>query len=142
METMKTAPTVLGLIHDFKTQKQLSHFCREHGYGWRALRDSDRNRVIAAILYGKIPESMQPFLPQNFEEEKRSPESSRKKLPDFFLIAGFTDSGLDRFLEEYRSAGLPKEIIKAVVTPVNLFWTVAQTAESVEEERKAMRQEQ
>ena len=64
METIKTSAEMIGLIHDFKTQKRISRFCREQGILWRGLKESDRNRPVAAILYGKIPEAMQPLLPQ------------------------------------------------------------------------------
>ena len=139
METIKTSAEMIGLIHDFKTQKRISRFCRKQGILWRGLKESDRNRPVAAILYGKIPEAMRPLLPQEFQKDQtEGSDQPPAPMPDFLLLSGLSDGELDRLLDNYRAAGLPSQILKAVVTPTNLFWSIGQVAEALENEHRQM----
>lgn len=59
-------------------------------------------------------------------------------MPELLVFCGLEDGLLDRFLAEYRRRGIDPIGLKAVATPHNLFWTVCELTEELEQERAAM----
>ena len=54
------------------------------------------------------------------------------------LFHNFTQEGLDPVLKVLRQAGIPKQPMKAMVTPTNWHWKVSSLMEELQQEQKIM----
>lgn len=45
-------------------------------------------------------------------------------MPEVMIFKGFDETELKSFLTEYKSAGIEKVTLKAMVTPYNIVWTL------------------
>ena len=55
-------------------------------------------------------------------------------MPEVMIFQGFDEPELKRFLTEYKSAGIEKVTLKAMVTPYNIVWTLYDLIEHLKEE--------
>ena len=55
-------------------------------------------------------------------------------MPEVLIFQGFDESELKSFLSEYKSAGIEKVALKAMVTPFNIVWTLYDLIEHLKEE--------
>ncbi|MCH5269322.1 MAG: DUF3783 domain-containing protein [Lachnospiraceae bacterium] len=59
---------------------------------------------------------------------------------ELLVLCGFTEERLDRLLERLRKAGVPKSVMKAIVTQSNAHWTVYELYGHLVEERRRIEQ--
>lgn len=73
-----------------------------------------------------------------FDEE--SPEGQQASFVDMndelLVLCGFTDERVDQLLAQLRKAGVPRSVLKALVTETNAQWTVYELYSHLIEERK------
>lgn len=55
---------------------------------------------------------------------------------ELLVLCGFTEERLDQLLERLRNAGVPRSVLKAVVTETNAQWTVYELYRHLIEERR------
>ena len=80
-------------------------------------------RTIRELLEGKAPAAS---------------AGPRMGLPETMVVmAGLTRERMDAYLSAARAAGAERGILKAVVTPVNLFWTPEKLYGELAKERQA-----
>ena len=70
-------------------------------------------------------------------EQQNSPIPINEEL---LVLCGFTEKRLDRLLERLRKAGVPKSVMKAIVTESNAHWTVHELYGHLMEERRRIEQ--
>ena len=125
----KTSSQVLYFIQEIKKEKQVLDLCRDMGIMNRKLKEEDAGRSVG-VLAGVFPPELAP------KTAKQVPKGYR--MPELLVFCGLEDGLLDRFLAEYRRRGIDPIGLKAVATPHNLFWTVCELTEELEQERAAM----
>lgn len=59
---------------------------------------------------------------------------------ELMVLSGFTDERLDELLAKLKKAGVPRTILKAVVTETNAQWTVYELYDHLLEERRQIEQ--
>ena len=59
-------------------------------------------------------------------------------MPEIIIFSGFGEDNLDRFLKEYKTRGIEKVKLKAVVTPYNLNWSLYDLIEQLKSEADPM----
>lgn len=118
---------ILYYIPDMKKEKQVKELCRNLQISTRALKSTDMNIEIgmlagiggtAAKEHAKAPEGYPP--------------------PEVLIFSGVSDELLDRFLAEYKEAGIAPIGLKAVVTVHNRTWTLYELTLELMKERMAM----
>ena len=57
---------------------------------------------------------------------------------EMLVFSGFDSTLLDRFLKAIREEGIPGVALKAVLTPVNMYWNSARLHEEISREHEAM----
>lgn len=60
------------------------------------------------------------------------------ELPELLIFSGVPDTVMDRFLADYKAAGIPPVGLKAKVTPSNVDWSLYRLAEELKRERTAI----
>lgn len=55
---------------------------------------------------------------------------------ELLVLCGFTDERLDQLLKRLRNAGVPRSVLKALVTETNAQWTVYELYRHLIEERR------
>ena len=58
------------------------------------------------------------------------------RMPEVLIFSEFDDASLQDFLDAYRSSGMERIKLKAVVTPYNIGWTLYQLIEHLKEESR------
>ena len=65
--------------------------------------------------------------------QQASPKAINEEL---LVLCGFTEKRLDQLLERLKKAGVPRSVMKAVVTETNAHWTVYELYGHLVEERR------
>lgn len=65
--------------------------------------------------------------------QQASPRAINEEL---LVLCGFTEERLDQLLEKLKKAGVPRSVMKAIVTRSNAHWTVYELYGHLVEERK------
>lgn len=80
----------------------------------------------------------------NSGSERKAVEGQQASVTDIqeelMVLCGFTDRRLDELLQRLRKAGVPRTVLKAVVTESNAQWTVYELYGHLVEERRQMEQ--
>ena len=69
--------------------------------------------------------------------QQASPMTINEEL---LVLCGFTEERLDQLLERLKKAGVPRSVMKAIVTHSNAYWTVYELYSHLVEERKQIEQ--
>ena len=59
---------------------------------------------------------------------------------ELLVFCGFTEERLDELLKSLKKAGVPRTILKAILTETNAHWTVYELYDHLVEERKQLEQ--
>lgn len=59
---------------------------------------------------------------------------------ELLVLCGFTEEKLDQLLERLKKAGVPRSVMKAIVTESNAHWTVYELYGHLVEERRQFEQ--
>lgn len=59
---------------------------------------------------------------------------------ELLVLCGFTEERLDQLLARLKKAGVPRSVMKAIVTQSNAYWTVYELYNHLVEERKQIEQ--
>ena len=59
---------------------------------------------------------------------------------ELMVFCGFTEERLDELLDKLKKAGVPRTILKAVLTETNAHWTIYELYDHLMEERKKFEQ--
>ncbi len=112
-------------IHTSDAAKKaaLENICKTLKIEMHKLKGSDLNRTVAAICGVSVGKS-----------GAHTAAPALYALPEILLFFGIDDSSLDSFLEAYNATGLESIKRKAVITPVNLNWTLYELAEALGKE--------
>ena len=55
---------------------------------------------------------------------------------ELLILCGFTEKRLDQLLERLKKTGVPKSVMKAIITQSNAHWTVYELYDHLAEERR------
>lgn len=69
--------------------------------------------------------------------QQASPMTINEEL---LVLCGFTEKRMDQLLEKLKKAGVPRSVMKAIVTQSNAYWTVYELYGHLVEERKQFEQ--
>lgn len=107
---------------------QVKALCEKLKIDFRRLTPGDIQQSVSAVVSGdyKLPLGKSAPLPALYVQ------------PELMLFSGLKDKTLDRFLAEYRQAGIAPTDLKAVVTPFNCTWTLYQLTEQLLRERRRL----
>ena len=111
--------------------RQIAALAAACGAGFSRLAPSELNTPLCLLL------GLPPFFAA---QTKNDPMPLLYDPPELLLLHGFTEEALDRFLKEYRAAGIKPIPLKAVTTPHNLGWTPFTLARHLEAERRSLSQ--
>ncbi len=115
---MGQKPTVLLSVRNKRKEEQIAGLCSRLGLGWKRLDARDRGRTV-----GELAE-ISGFLPAAAGKSAAPASSLLAPLPELLLFSGVPEETLDLFLAAYRQEGLEPVTLKAVLTPVNVRWTL------------------
>ena len=78
-----------------------------------------------------------------FEDDTAAPvegeqASCQAMSEELMVLNGFTDDRLNELLMRLKKAGVPRTVLKAMVTETNAHWTVCELYEHLTEERRRM----
>lgn len=75
-----------------------------------------------------------------FEEETADGQQASfvDMKEELLVLCGFSDEKVDQLLAQLKKAGVPRSVIKALVTETNAQWTVYELYRHLIEERKMM----
>lgn len=73
-------------------------------------------------------------------EDARQQASPIVLEEELMVLWGFTENRLDQLLEKLKKAGVPRTVLKAIVTETNAHWTVYELYEHLVEERRQIEQ--
>ena len=110
-------------ISDADKMSALESICKTLKIEIHSLKGTDLNRTVAAICGVSAGKN---------GSHKQAP--ALYAIPELLLFYGIDDSTLDSFLEAYNATGLKSIRMKAVVTPVNLNWTLYELTEQLAKE--------
>lgn len=126
---MLNSGLVLYHIKASAKEHAIRKLCRQLGLQIRELKASDTN-VEVGVLAG---------ISRTSGRTHEKPPVLYE-IPDMLIFSGVSEAALDRFLEEYKKAGIEPTGLKAVVTPHNFSWTVYELAAELVRERMSMTQ--
>lgn len=72
--------------------------------------------------------------------EERQQASHAALTEELLVICGLTEERLDELLKRMKDAGVPRSILKAVLTETNAYWTVYELYDHLSEERRKFEQ--
>lgn len=124
---MNHYPLIIYHIQSSKKEKQIIDLCKKLGIHTRKLKVSDCNLEVG-VLAGIGRAGMSPH--------EKAPAGYQ--MPDILIFSGLPDERLDRFLEDYREAGIEPTGLKSIVTPHNVTWTVYELTAELIRERTAI----
>lgn len=124
---MNYFPLIIYHIQSSKKEKQIIELCKKMGIRTRKLKASDCNLEIG-ILAGIVRSGT--------GTHEKAPAGYQ--MPDMLIFSGLSDEWLDRFLADYRAAGIEPTGLKSVVTPHNVAWTVYELTAELIRERTAI----
>lgn len=119
-------PVVLFYNPDRETERSIALLCMQLKIKIRKVVPTQYHQPLGALLGMDETEA----LPGIYEGGG---------FPDQMLVFhGFNDGLLDRFLQEYRRARIPRIGLKAVVTPHNIHWDSIRLHQELMQEEAAM----
>ena len=119
-------PVVLFYNPDRETERSIAMLCMRLKIKIRKVVPAQYHQPLGALLGMDETEA----LPGIYEGGG---------FPDQMLVFhGFNDGLLDRFLQEYRRARIPRIGLKAVVTPHNIHWDSIRLHQELMQEEAAM----
>ena len=83
---------------------------------------------------------MDGFMDEGPALEGRQQASHAALREELLVFCGFTEERLDELLDKLRKAGVPRRILKAVLTETNAHWTVYELCDHLAEERRKFEQ--
>ncbi len=113
------------IIHIPEKEKKLKveKICRSLKQPIIQVTTADAGRTLISILSGK---------------KENAPAWPMYQLPELIIFAGLPDRLLDRFLAEFKAAGISNIPLKAVVTQYNIGWTLKDLAAELQKEHQRM----
>lgn len=94
--------------------------CRTLNISVRKLQPKDLNKSVGSLTGICVP------------VRNSIPVKSGYEMPELLLFSGLPDKVFDDFLAMYKSRGLKPISLKAVVTPVNISWSLYKLIEELE----------
>lgn len=105
---------------------KLKQHCAIQGLRLRPVEPSDLGRTVSVLAQGLAAAGDVPVVPP---------------VPEPMLLFCFLSSAqLDRMLSALRRIGVPRTVLKAVLTPDNAGWTLSALYDELCRERQAMSQ--
>ena len=101
--------------------------CKDIGAEYETISYKDLNRNLLEIVSGGIGNN-----------KGTSSVPMVYTMPELIIFSGFAEENLDRFLKEYKTRGIEKVLLKAVVTPYNLNWSLYDLIEQLKSEANQM----
>lgn len=124
---MNYFPLIIYHIQSSKKEKQITELCKKMGIRTRKLKDSDCNLEVGVLAgIGRAGTNTHEKAPDGY------------RMPDILIFSGLPDESLDRFLADYKAAGIEPIGLKSVVTPHNVTWTVYELAAELIRERTSI----
>lgn len=117
-------------ISSLKKEKQVTALCRSLGLFTRAIKQQDINKPLSSIC---VQGSKKNNTLAVNSERKKAPDNY--KLPELIIFSGLSEENLDKFLEEYKKAGIEPVQLKAILTPTNISWSIYELVCELEKER-------
>jgi len=122
----------MELILLYTTNKEkaeaIEKLCQGLSFQFRRLTPADIHCSVAAVVSGDY----------KFPLGRKAPLPAAYVQPELLIFSGLKDKSLDRFLQQYKKAGLQPIQLKAVVTPFNCNWTIYDLTQQLQREHAAM----
>lgn len=118
-------PLILAYNLDEMTASRLDALCRSHGIRLRTVTPGEYVLPIGALA--GIPVS---------EPQKASPVIGFRE--PMLVLCHMLRPQLDAFLAAMRAKGLPRVVLKAVLTPYNVAWSSLQLRDELMREHEAV----
>jgi len=122
-----SVPTVLFYRLDGERGARIRTLCVMQRLRVRAVAPEEYGEPIAALA-GLAPLAGEAAPGEGFTDE-------------MLVFCGLSDAQLDRFLRDFRRAGLAPVALKAVLTPDNARWSSVRLREELSREHEAMRKQ-
>ncbi len=126
-KTQGNGAVVMLYTGNIKKEKKIAAFLREKGLNIRYIKQGDINKPLNIIL-GNAGKS------GHLKMEEKSPLNY--KLPEIIIFSGLSQEELYKLLDEYKDSGLEPVELKAVITPVNITWSLYRLILELERERE------
>ena len=122
MQDVYYMKTIFIHIIDQGKLNSIKELCTKLGIQIESIGNKDLGRSILSIISGdeKLPAKID--IPPMYN------------MPEVMIFQGFDEPELKSFLTEYKSAGIEKVTLKAMVTPYNIVWTLYNLIEHLKEE--------
>ncbi len=119
--------TIFLNIPDRNKKSVITNICQRLGIELKTVNAGDVDKTVLFIVSGKD-------VPANVKSDVKAP--ALYTLPELILFNEFDDESLEEFLNAYKTSGLERVKLKAVVTPFNITWTLYQLVEHLKEEAR------
>lgn len=131
INNIKASGTIMFHTNNLKKERQIKELCRNLGLVTRAIKQQDINKTVGTIgVQGGIKgDSL-------FSKGEKIKAPDKYKLPELIIFSGLSDENIDKFLEEYKKSGIEPVVLKAVVTPTNISWSLYELMCELEKERE------
>ena len=120
--------TVYAHINNTNKLDSIKGLCAKLNIRIESVGNNDLDRPILNIVSGDEKLNVSPGI------STTSNIPPMYNMPEVLIFQGFDEPELKYFLSEYKSAGIEKVALKAMVTPYNLVWTLYDLIEHLKEE--------
>lgn len=131
INNVKALGTIMFHTNNLKKERQIKELCRNLGLVTRAIKQQDINKTVGTIgVQGGIKGG------SLFSKGEKIKAPDKYKLPELIIFSGLSDENIDKFLEEYKKSGIEPVVLKAIVTPTNISWSLYELVCELEKERE------
>lgn len=117
---------VMYYVHDENKKIQLEVLCMGMAFRTRQLKASDLNSQMGELA------QIKGIKPVDMETVEKAPAIFG--MPEVIIFSGIPNKAIDEFMKSYRNTGLTPTKLKAVITPVNVKWTLYQLIRELADE--------
>lgn len=117
---------VMYYVHDENKKIQLEVLCMGMAFRTRQLKASDLNSQMGELA------QIKGIKPLDMETVEKAPAIFC--MPEVIIFSGIPNKAIDEFMKSYRNTGLTPAKLKAVITPVNVKWTLYQLIRELADE--------
>ena len=117
---------ILYFINNPDKAESIRKLSKDLGLLSSEIKRADFNKKLIEILANDSKKAVPPVV-------------SLYSQPDIIIFNGLKDSQLDEFLSHYKERGIEATPLKAIVTPFNMMWTIADITDELRKENAQLR---
>lgn len=118
-----------------KKKEQLSKLCKKAGLGMSLLSPKDISKKVSEIA--GLPSGIAIPYPSGIPSQ--TPTTAFYRMPEVLLFAGLEGKKISRFIDSFKTEGIEPVLLKAMITPYSMGWTLYELIEHLKLEAAGTR---